>query len=456
MEEELSEFDKLKKEVLELRESVIPFTETEYLTKNKIETGYVNNETINNYALISDVKSTYITKTEADKEHDDIWGAINKKSDASTLENYVLKSNIDFTLPNTVSDLTGRVGDLDSRLTNTYYTKENIDDLNKNFLTETNLSGLASETWVENQNYATKEELLDGYIKKGTITIPQKTSDLTNDSGYITIDNVQNFLNENNYIKSSSLDSYAKKTDLTELNTQIIDLSNNISQLNIPNLNGYATEAFVQTQGYLTNDVALSIYAQKSSIKTKVSEMDDVADYVTKSYLDGLNFVSSDYLSNNYVTKQGLNDKKYITYSEADSKYLTPTSSVLSKYALNTQLTDIRSEIEKTISNKLSNYTNSSDMSDKYLTKNDARVRYLTIEDYRGLKNFATFNTSYNNNEELFRMELDKDENGNTELFNGIYLVNNHLYMVADGKLCDINGEKTEQSKLYWEEDTEN
>ena len=53
-------------------------------------------------------------------------------------------------------------------------------------------------------------------------------------------------------------------------------------------------------------------------------------------------------------------------------------------------------------------------------------------------------------------MELDKDENGNTELFNGIYLVNNHLYMVADGKLCDINGEKTEQSKLYWEEDTEN
>ena len=128
MEEELSEFDKLKKEVLELRESVIPFTETEYLTKNKIETGYVNNETINNYALISDVKSTYITKTEADKEHDDIWGAINKKSDASTLENYVLKSNIDFTLPNTVSDLTGRVGDFDSRLTNTYYTKENLDD----------------------------------------------------------------------------------------------------------------------------------------------------------------------------------------------------------------------------------------------------------------------------------------------------------------------------------------
>lgn len=73
-------------------------------------------------------------------------------------------------------------------------------------------------------------------------TIPSKTSELQNDSGYLT--------------EHQDLTDYAKKTD-------------------IPSLNGYATEQWVGEQGYLTEHQDLSGYAtntQLSEVSEKVTE----------------------------------------------------------------------------------------------------------------------------------------------------------------------------------------
>ena len=107
-------------------------------------------------------------------------------------------------------------------LTN-YYTKEEIDNIIE-ALNIPSLDGYATEQWVENKGYLTEHQSLEDYAKKTDIpdvskfiteedipTIPTKTSELTNDSGFITLSEVP-------------------KTDL----------------------NGYATEQWVEDKGYLT------------------------------------------------------------------------------------------------------------------------------------------------------------------------------------------------------------
>lgn len=80
-----------------------------------------------------------------------------------------------------------------------------------------------------------------GLINKPTI--PTKTSDLTNDSGYIT---------------NSALTNYATKTELEEVEDEI------------PSLDGYATESWVEDQGYVT-DVDLTAYQKTLIAGTNIS-----------------------------------------------------------------------------------------------------------------------------------------------------------------------------------------
>lgn len=88
---------------------------------------------------------------------------------------------------------------------------------------------------------------------KDAPTIPSKTSELQNDSGYLT--------------EHQDLTDYAKKTD-------------------IPSLNGYATEQWVGEQGYLTEHQDLSGY-------TKKTDFDAVAEQVVTNTDNILNINNS-------------------------------------------------------------------------------------------------------------------------------------------------------------------
>lgn len=80
---------------------------------------------------------------------------------------------------------------------NGYATEQWVTD--KHYLTEhQSLAGYATEQWVENKGYLTQHQSLANYYTKGqtndlldakadTSDIPTKTSDLTNDSGFITL-----------------------------------------------------------------------------------------------------------------------------------------------------------------------------------------------------------------------------------------------------------------------------
>jgi parallel beta-helix repeat protein len=90
-------------------------------------------------------------------------------------------------------------------------------------------SGYATETYVKNEiaNIPKEEIDLTDYALK--TDIPTKTSELTNDSGFIT--------------KHQSLDEYAKKEDLFSRNYN--DLTNKPT---IPSIKGLATETYVKNE----------------------------------------------------------------------------------------------------------------------------------------------------------------------------------------------------------------
>ena len=139
---------------------------------------------------------------------------------------------------------------------------------------ELNAKGLATETFVTNKiaeaslsggevdlsGYATKSELTE-YAK--TSNIPTKTSQLTNDSGYLTA---------------------------------------------VPS--EYVTDTELNAKGYLTEHQDLTEYAKTSSIPTKTSQLTNDSGYLTA-------------VPSEYVTESELNAKGYLT--SIPSEYVTDT-----------------------------------------------------------------------------------------------------------------------------------
>lgn len=105
-----------------------------------------------------------------------------------------------------------------------------------------------------------------------TTVIPDKTSQLDNDSGYIT---------------NSALTGYAKKT---EIPTKTSQLTNDSGYITNTALEPYAKTADVPTKtsqlnndsGFIT-DAALTGYAKTTDIPTKTSQLDNDSHYITSS-----------------------------------------------------------------------------------------------------------------------------------------------------------------------------
>ena len=194
--------------------------------------------------------------------------------------------------------------------------------------------------WIDLSNYYTKEEIeqqinslqteldnklessdLNNYAKKSDI--PTKTSELTNDNGFISeIPNeyiTETELNEKGYLtEHQDLSNYATKDEL--FSKDYNDLTNKPT---IPSLNGYATESFVSNaiaNAQLSGDkeVDLSGYATKDELNSKAN-ITDIPTKVSDLTNDN-NYISS--IPDEYITEEELNStiEKYYTKNEVDEK----------------------------------------------------------------------------------------------------------------------------------------
>jgi hypothetical protein len=120
---------------------------------------------------------------------------------------------------------------------------------------------------------------------KNKPTIPSKTSQLTNDSGFLT-----EHQSLTAYAKKTDLNSYAKKTEIPDVSdfatkSEIPDVSDFATKSEIPSVEGLAPKSWVEGQGYLTQHQDISNKADKSELPSKVSDLPNDAGYITANDL---------------------------------------------------------------------------------------------------------------------------------------------------------------------------
>ena len=206
-----------------------------------------------------------------------------------------------------------------------YYTKDEIDaafdsvndeldgKLDASAYTPTDLTDYATKEWVEDKGYLTEHQHLktinnisligDGDIQIGT----GGTTDLSN---YYTKSETNNLLDgkldvtaytptdlSNYYNKTevnNLLSNKANASDLSALSTTVGQLStsleNKADKSEIPSLNGYATEQWVQNQGYLTQHQSLAGYATEQWVQNQgyLTQHQSLDNYYPKSVVDSL------------------------------------------------------------------------------------------------------------------------------------------------------------------------
>lgn len=167
-----------------------------------------------------------------------------------------------------------------------YYNKSTVDIKIAEAVTggQVSLDGFATEQWVNEQGFLKEHQDISHLAEKSKL--PTKTSDLTNDSRFITIDEVPEVTvptkvseleNDKGYITASdipeveipSLDGYVKSEDLPNFD----EFAKTEDIPEIPSLDGYATEQWVNNKNYATEfDLKTIDYSTINNIPTLEDE----------------------------------------------------------------------------------------------------------------------------------------------------------------------------------------
>lgn len=161
------------------------------------------------------------------------------------LDNYYTKSEVDASLNGkaNVNDLPTKTSDLTN---DSLFVDKDTDQLT-NYTKTTEINNALNLKADKSTTY-TKDEVNDKLdLKADTGDIPTKTSDLTNDSGFIT----KAVNNLDNYTKTTDLNTaLALKADATDIPTKTSDLTNDTGYIdaNVNNLTNYYTKTQCDTQ----------------------------------------------------------------------------------------------------------------------------------------------------------------------------------------------------------------
>lgn len=169
-------------------------------------------------------------------------------------------------IPTKVSELENDKGYLSSIPSN-YITEEELN--NKGYLTE----------HQDISHLATKDELFSGSYNDLTNkpTIPTKTSQLTNDSGFITSIPSQ-------YITESELNSKGYLTSIPSEYITETELNNKKYLTSVPS--EYVTETELNNKKYLTSVPSEYVTDSELNAKGYLTEHQDLSSYSTKEYVD--------------------------------------------------------------------------------------------------------------------------------------------------------------------------
>ena len=389
------------------------------------DVGYISSSTLESWLKAHSYLSKNEINTLINKANLVVVDTINKTYDDDAIN----RLNAD------ISDVKGEIVAIKDKLNdvetsyitidkeNTFATKSDVRTITNKVNT---LSNTVSQITLNSSQYAK------------TSDVPTKVSELQNDLHYLT--------------EHQSLQDYAKKSDIP-------DTKNLAKKSDIPSLEGYATKSWVENKGYLTEHQSLQDYAKKSQIPdikglAKKSDIPSLDGYATKSWVEDKKYLTEhqslkDYAKKSqipnisgYATQKWVQDQGYLKEVGDLSKYAEKSdlkdyvkSSVLANYLKRGSVYD-KSYIDNNLlsKNEASNiYLTKTELDDEYLSKYDAALKYLTIEDYRGLKDATVISKEY---QDKTLEELTSDLN---ILRNGFYIVDTYdMVIVKDNKIINV------------------
>ena len=152
-----------------------------------------------------------------------------------------------------------------------------------------------------------KVDSVNGMTGDVVLDIPSKTSQLENDSGFLT--------------EHQSLADYAKKSEIPDVSGFLTSIPDE-----------YVTETELDAKGYLTEHQSLAEYAKKSELFSK--DYNDLTNKPTIPSVEGL--ASTQYVDNKvseivvpslegYATEQWVEGKGYLTQHQSLADYSTTT-----------------------------------------------------------------------------------------------------------------------------------
>lgn len=224
---------------------------------------------------------------------------------------------------------------------------------------DVDLTGYATEEWVQSQGYASASD------------IPTKVSDLENDENYVTKDRADG--------------TYVIYTDeFVPLVERVEALEESAGNSNV-DLTGYATEEWVQDQGY-------ALDSDLSAVKDRVTALEatgggtggeiDLSAYATKTWVTEQGYATTSAIPTK--VSQLTNDSNYITTTAADGKYAAYSD--LKDYLKTTDIADWAKAASKpsytydeisgtpdlsiyALATDLANYLTTATASDTYVSK---------------------------------------------------------------------------------------
>ena len=285
------------------------------------------------------------------------------------------------------------------------------------------LEGYATEQWVNSKNYLTSHQSLEDYAKKTdlstkankehthllkditdyvapNLSIYAKKTDIPSLNGYAT----EEWVTSKKYLTShQSLEDYYTKTQvdakLKLISGGTVDLSNYYTKVesdgkyalktSIPTLNGYATEEWVNSKGFLTTHQDLTDYAKKT----------ELANYYTKAESDDKYALSSDIPSlNGYATEEWVNSKGFLTTHQDLTDYAKKTD--LSTKA-DKEHTHLLKDITDYVAPNLSIYAKKTDIpslegyaTEQWVTNKGYLTSHQSLTDYAKKSELKTINGS--------------------------------------------------------------
>lgn len=294
-------------------------------------TGYAKESWVESQGYLKSVPAEYVTESEL--------SAKGYLTEHQNLSAYAKKTEV----PTKLSDLDNDKGYI-TTIPAQYVTETELES--KGYLTAIP-SQYVTETELEGKGYI--DAIPSEYAKKTDIpTVPTNVSAFTNDAGYLTQHQSLLGYATMEYV-DKQLDLYTDDLATTKYVDNKIeqipqtDLSNYYNKTEvdskIPSLTGYATEAWVEGKGYITQHQDLSEYAKKSEVPSieglattkyvddAIANIDvsgggttDLTNYYTKAEVDAL--IPDDYLTSipaEYVTDTELTNKGYQTAEQVNA-----------------------------------------------------------------------------------------------------------------------------------------